>query len=130
MVHMNSILTYWLLGNDFQRDYALLIEVAKLINMRIKVITERDIPADIPPNVEVIRGSYTNTGLSDLQLRELYQKAFVYRHTVETVFSTFGPECCIAEYGLWDTGNHHQNGGALGLPLFEGYGKYCFCSFQ
>jgi glycosyltransferase involved in cell wall biosynthesis len=62
-------------GNDFQRDYALLIEVARLVNMRITVITERDIPADIPPNVEVIRGSYRNTGLSDLQLRELYQKA-------------------------------------------------------
>jgi glycosyltransferase involved in cell wall biosynthesis len=62
-------------GNDFQRDYALLIEIAKLIDMRIKVITERDVPADIPPNVEVIRGSYRNTGLSDLQLRELYRKA-------------------------------------------------------
>jgi glycosyltransferase involved in cell wall biosynthesis len=62
-------------GNDFQRDYALLMEIARLINIKIKVITERDIPSDIPPNVEVIRGSYRNTGLSDLQLRELYQKA-------------------------------------------------------
>jgi glycosyltransferase involved in cell wall biosynthesis len=62
-------------GNDFQRDYILLMEAARLVNIKIKVITERDIPSDIPSNVEVIRGSYRNQGLSDLQLRELYQKS-------------------------------------------------------
>ena len=62
-------------GNDFQRDYDLLIRVAKLINIRINVVTERDFPADIPSNVDVMRGSYRNTGLSDIQLRELYRKA-------------------------------------------------------
>jgi glycosyltransferase involved in cell wall biosynthesis len=101
-------------GNDFQRDYALLIEVAKLINMRIKVITERDIPADIPPNVEVIRGSYTNTGLSDLQLRELYQKALCTVIPLKPSFQPSGQSVALQSMacgtpviitkteGLWD----------------------------
>lgn len=101
-------------GNDFQRDYALLIEVARLINIRIKVITERDIPADIPPNVEVIRGSYRNAGLSDLQLRELYQKALFTVIPLKLSFQPSGQSVALQSMacgtpvlitkteGLWD----------------------------
>jgi glycosyltransferase involved in cell wall biosynthesis len=101
-------------GNDFQRDYTLLIEMARLVNIKIKVITERDIPADIPPNVEVIRGSYRNTGLSDLQLRELYQKALFTVIPLKPSFQPSGQSVALQSMacgtpvlitkteGLWD----------------------------
>lgn len=101
-------------GNDFQRDYSLLIEVARLVNVRIKVITERDIPADIPSNVEVIRGSYRNTGLSDIQLRELYQKALFTVIPLKPSFQPSGQSVALQSMacgtpvlitkteGLWD----------------------------
>jgi len=103
-------------GNDFQRDYNLLIEVARLINIRIKVITERNIPADIPSNVELIRGSYRNAGLSDRQLRELYQKALLTVIPLKSSLQPSGQSVALQSMacgtpvlitkteGLWD---HH-----------------------
>jgi glycosyltransferase involved in cell wall biosynthesis len=101
-------------GNDFQRDYSLLIEVARLVNIKIKIITERDIPADIPSNVEVIRGSYRNTSLSDLQLRELYRKALFTVIPLKPSFQPSGQSVALQSMacgtpvlinkteGLWD----------------------------
>ena len=101
-------------GNDFQRDYALLIEVARLVNIKIKIITERDLPADIPSNVEVIRGSYRNKGVSDLQLRELYQKALFTVIPLKPSFQPSGQSVALQSMacgtpvlitktaGLWD----------------------------
>jgi len=101
-------------GNDFQRDYNLLIEVAKLINIKIKVITERELPVDVPSNVEIIRGSYRNTGLSDLQLRELYQKALFTVIPLKPSFQPSGQSVALQSMacgtpvlitkteGLWD----------------------------
>ena len=103
-------------GNDFQRDYTLLIEAARLVNMKIKVITEREIPADIPSNVEVIRGSYRSAGLSDLQLRELYRKALFTAIPLKPSFQPSGQSVALQSMacgtpvlitqtaGLWD---HH-----------------------
>lgn len=101
-------------GNDFQRDYTLLIEVARLIGMKIIVVTDRDIPADIPPNVEVRRGSYRNAALSDLQLRELYQKALFTVIPLKPSFQPSGQSVALQSMacgtpvlitkteGLWD----------------------------
>lgn len=101
-------------GNDFQRDYDLLLEAARLIDMRIKVVTERDIPADMPSNMEVIRGSYRNTGLSDLQLRELYRKALFTVIPLKPSFQPSGQSVALQSMacgtpvlvtkteGLWD----------------------------
>lgn len=102
------------IGNDFQRDYVLLTEVAKLINVRIKIITERQIPTNIPSNVEVVRGSYQNAGLSDLQLRGLYQKALLTVIPLKPSFQPSGQSVALQSMacgtpvliskteGLWD----------------------------
>lgn len=63
-------------GNDSRRDYNLLIATARQVNRPFKILTKRELPADLPDNVEVIRGSWHGQGLSDHELRELYQKAF------------------------------------------------------
>lgn len=101
-------------GNDFQRDYNVLIEVARLINVKIKIITNREIPSDLPPNVELIRGSYQNTGVSDLQLRELYQKALFTAIPLKPSFQPSGQSVALQSMacgtpvliskteGLWD----------------------------
>jgi len=101
-------------GNDFQRDYHLLIEAARRINMRVKIVTERDLPADIPPNVDVMRGSYRNAGVSDLQLRELYRKALFTVIPLKPSFQPSGQSVALQSMacgtpvlitktdGLWD----------------------------
>lgn len=101
-------------GNDYQRDYSLLMEVARLIDVKVKVVTERDIPTAIPPNVEVIRGSYYNSGLSDLQLRALYQRAMFTVIPLKTSFQPSGQSVALQSMacgtpvlisktaGLWD----------------------------
>jgi glycosyltransferase involved in cell wall biosynthesis len=102
------------MGNDFQRDYHLLIEAARLINIRIKIVTERELPIDIPSNVEVIRGSYRNQGLSDFQLRDLYRKALFTVIPLKLSFQPSGQSVALQSMacgtpvlitkteGLWD----------------------------
>ena len=62
-------------GNDERRDYELLVKAAKEVNEKFKIVTRRKIKNTIPPNVEIIKGSWHKQALTDESLRELYQKA-------------------------------------------------------
>ena len=62
-------------GNDARRDYELLVTAAQRINMRFVIVTKRTIAAQIPPNVEVVKGDWHAETLSDIELRSLYRAA-------------------------------------------------------
>jgi len=64
------------IGNDSRRDYVTLLKAAKLVNRKFIVVTKRELPEPLPPNVEVIRGAWGSTELDDSALRRLYQEAF------------------------------------------------------
>ncbi len=63
------------IGNDSRRDYLTLLEAARQIDRKFVVVTKREMPASLPPNVEVIRGAWDSSELNDSALRELYGKA-------------------------------------------------------
>ena len=62
-------------GNDSRRDYLTLLEAAKRTDRRFLIVTKRDLPEPLPPNVDVIRGAWDSHELDDSALRELYRKA-------------------------------------------------------
>jgi glycosyltransferase involved in cell wall biosynthesis len=61
-------------GNDAQRDYDTLIQTAEGAPWRLILVTHRPLPAALPENVKIVRGSYTE-GIDDTELRDLYRKA-------------------------------------------------------
>ncbi len=63
-------------GNDSRRDYELLIQSAYHIDRKIKLLTKRELPSNLPDNVEVLRGSWHTREVSDEDLRDLYRRAF------------------------------------------------------
>jgi glycosyltransferase involved in cell wall biosynthesis len=63
-------------GNDSRRDYLTLLEAAKQTDRRFVIVTKRELPEPLPPNVDVIRGAWDSHELDDSALRELYRKAF------------------------------------------------------
>lgn len=64
-------------GNDERRDYELLVQVARGVNEKFKIVTRRQIKNDIPSNVEIIKGGWHEQALTDEDLRVLYQQAKV-----------------------------------------------------
>lgn len=63
-------------GNDSRRDYHLLIRAAERIDKKIKLLTRRELPSNLPANVEVLHGSWHTREVSDEELRDLYRRAF------------------------------------------------------
>ena len=63
-------------GNDGRRDYATLVESARLLpEVQFTVITRLDAPDNLPTNVRWRRGDWKENAVSDVGLRELYQTA-------------------------------------------------------
>lgn len=62
-------------GNDARRDYATLVQAAGGWDVPVKILTKRDIPGPIPPNVELLNGSWHSPAVTDSELRELYRGA-------------------------------------------------------
>jgi glycosyltransferase involved in cell wall biosynthesis len=63
-------------GNDFRRDYGLLLRVAAAMPSRKFVILTRiKIEQAVPPNVEIRGSSWHTEALTDMQLRALYREA-------------------------------------------------------
>lgn len=62
-------------GNDERRDYELLIRVAAKIDEKVIIVTRRKINADVPSNVEILKGGWHEEALTDEKLRNLYQNA-------------------------------------------------------
>ena len=64
------------IGNDSRRDYELLVKAARVINRPVKILTRRELPSNLPDNIEAVHGSWHEQALSDADLRNLYRKAF------------------------------------------------------
>lgn len=63
-------------GNDSRRDFLTLVEAAKFLpEISFTVITRREKPRILPPNVEWQRGDWKEAPVTDEELRALYQKA-------------------------------------------------------
>jgi glycosyltransferase involved in cell wall biosynthesis len=63
-------------GNDSRRDFLTLVEAAKFLpEISFTVITRREKPRILPPNVEWRRGDWKEAPVTDQELRALYQKA-------------------------------------------------------
>lgn len=61
-------------GNDGRRDYATLVAAIAELNVPVKIVTNRALPA-LPPHVEHLRGSWHAPAVTDEELRELYRRA-------------------------------------------------------
>ncbi len=62
-------------GNDARRDYATLVEAVRGSDEAVKILTNRELPSNLPENVEHVRGSWHRPAVSDTELRELYRGA-------------------------------------------------------
>ncbi len=62
-------------GNDGRRDYETLIDAVRSSSVAVKIVTKKDLPQPLPPNVKHIQGSWHAPALTDEQLRELYRGA-------------------------------------------------------
>lgn len=63
-------------GNDGRRDYATLLESARMLpQISFTIITRISAPNDLPSNVQWRRGDWHEQAVSDRELRELYQRA-------------------------------------------------------
>jgi len=61
-------------GNDGRRDYATLVEAARILpTIPFTVVTRLDAPDNLPTNVLWRRGDWKENALSDEGLRDLYQ---------------------------------------------------------
>lgn len=64
-------------GNDARRDYDVLLRAADKLRMPFRIITSRQLPTPLPPNVEWLQGNWHRPAVTDLELRELYRRARV-----------------------------------------------------
>lgn len=63
-------------GNDGRRDYATLLESARMLpQISFTVITRISAPNDLPANVQWRRGDWQEQAVSDEELRRLYRNA-------------------------------------------------------
>lgn len=62
-------------GNDGRRDFESLLSAVDGLDICCRVLTKRQLPDSLPPNVELISGDWHQGGISDLHLRSLYQNA-------------------------------------------------------
>jgi len=111
------------IGNDSRRDYQTLLEAAKQTDRKYVIITKREIPEPVPPNVEVIRGAWDSHELDDSALREFYRKAFCVAIPLKPGVQPSGqsvalqamacgaPVVLTRTEGLWEEEFlvHHQN---------------------
>jgi glycosyltransferase involved in cell wall biosynthesis len=119
-------------GNDARRDYGTLVEAVRGAGERVKILTNRDLPADLPENVEQVRGSWHRPAVSDEELRDLYRAARVVVVPLEDSIQPAGQSVALQAMacgktvvmsrtkGLW-TGEDFVEGEHLRLvPVGEG----------
>jgi len=63
------------IGSDSRRDYGTLIEAARQCPLPIKILTSCPLPDDPPLNISVLRGSWKNPVVDDIELLHLYRKS-------------------------------------------------------
>ncbi len=64
------------IGNDVHRDFELLMKIAKhLMHLKFRFVSKRLSYVDVPPNVEIIRGDWCNSPLSDNAIKRIYHNS-------------------------------------------------------
>jgi glycosyltransferase involved in cell wall biosynthesis len=61
-------------GNDGRRDYATLLGAVEGVNVPVRILTARELPA-LPANVTHLQGSWHSPAVTDGELRDLYRRA-------------------------------------------------------
>lgn len=101
------------IGNDANRDWATLIRAWEPDFPQLKIITSMPVPS-APPNVEVIRGDWRTSILTDAQIRTLYRGARFVVVPVRDTLQPSGQSSCLQAMscgcpvimsrieGLWD----------------------------
>jgi len=103
------------IGNDAMRDYELLGKAARFLSRKILLVTRRDLPADLPDNIEVLKGCWHTRKLDDKDLRSLYRNAHCVLVPLRESIQPSGqsvtlqamacgtPVVLTRTEGLWDT---------------------------
>lgn len=103
------------IGNDSNRDYEVLLRAAENISQPIKLVTRRQLPANLPDNVELLYGSWHTQALDDHGLRDLYRKASCVVVPLKESLQPSGQSVCLQAMacgtpvvltrtaGLWET---------------------------
>src|SRR3954452_1569394 len=65
------------IGNDGHRDWETLLAAAPSVPARIRILTRREPPASLPPNVSWEPADWYTQVLSDEEVRALYRRAAV-----------------------------------------------------
>ncbi len=81
---------------------AYLLQAAGSIDRKVKLLTQRELPTDLPDNVEVLNGSWHTREIGDDELRELYRRAFCVVVPLTESIATLWPERYPSGDGVWD----------------------------
>ncbi len=82
-------------GNDARRDYRTLVDAARGIAGGVRILTNRELPPDLPENVEHLRGSWHRPAVTDAELRNLYRGARVVVVPLEDALQPAGQSVAL-----------------------------------
>ncbi|MBI4765599.1 MAG: glycosyltransferase family 4 protein [Deltaproteobacteria bacterium] len=115
-------------GNDSRRDYDLLLDVARKVNLPFLIVTVNKISGPIPENVKIISGTKPSDDPIDDQLRELYRKAMCVVLPIKETIRPSGQSVCLQAMscgktvilsktqGLWSTKMLQHNKNIILIP--------------
>lgn len=83
-------------GNDFNRDYELLVRIAqKMPEVRFRFVTGMLTADTLPENVELIKGDWHGRAVSDEDMRGLYQQSTMVILPLKDTFQPSGQSVCL-----------------------------------
>jgi glycosyltransferase involved in cell wall biosynthesis len=77
-------------GNDYFRDFELLLKVARKISVKFVIVTRNKLKGEIPSNVQIIKGSTGKPALTFSELRDLYRAATCLVTPIKETFQPSG----------------------------------------
>ncbi len=113
-------------GSDRNRDYDTLTSLST--NIPIKILTKLPIIIQSNKNIELIKGNYFNSPVTDLVLRDMYQKALMVVVPVHDVYQpsgysvtlqamSCGKAVILSDFkGLWDRNLFVSNKNCILVP--------------
>lgn len=128
-------------GDDYFRDYELLLKVARLIPVKFVIVSRsKKLSGALPPNVQIIKGSLGRPALTFLQLRHLYQSALCVITPLKETFQPSGqsstlqamacgiPTVVAKTNGLWS--RQQVKDGETALVYQAGDVRGCYDAIQ
>lgn len=80
-------------GSDINRDYEILKKISP--NIKVKLLTNKKIDIQKNKNIELIKGSFTNSSVSDIQLRNLYNSSKIILIPLKNVYQPSGQSVAL-----------------------------------